>query len=1696
MSNNELDELFQAFESVLSESPAAAVPALLRSPDVPIETRNEALRGKEAFEDEDKGGEGGDAERVEGFGEHESDEDVFADLERELGLSLASGNVSGTNVGANDNVLGALGALETTAATDLTDFARSLASDDETSMTGTGEGVTSKTMVDIADPLHNSINSVDVIATTTTKEAVPTTLAVNIEIKPSVTTLQANKDMPLIRSPMRDIRAPNVLQPLKEQTLSAVPWTSADIGRLRSLLRHLQPPSSATADPTLVALQGESSCTADQVQAQIWALCSQHKSIPFAQRSEVYAALLAVITTNMEESDSNGDVATPMEAASPSWSGNNAAMYRAIVQSNSSSEALNMPQFMEGTSDDGFPTFTSSSSSSSSSSTSSLHHAKPPSPSNITQIQQDVAKSLVRARGHCRLSAEDVTHVVTSFCTTRMCAYQSQLVHLVVALSTMTDDKTAVFLHLFSISRVFLSFPFFSDRSTSSVEEKVNSDSDPSMTLSDALQSLVGYHAPDLAFSLATSHPAWSDEVRVSSVTHGCIPAHWFSGFFMGSEDDAGATSSGSSLNSGNSDDASDHLPPQMCLPLIDRFILYSCGEALAKRPPPVWVRESADNTESSLAPLFVPLPPVLIDGIQFDSTRKWSPTNSWPSPISISLVSLAATLVIKEAVRLRVICRTAVGGQGARLLIAATLDASAKKVLLPPTSVFTSTTSAAELDALAVTSTSAWVSQAGILMASTPQSFACKKLTSSSSGPGNSFRLVSHPQSSSSLPHLISASGDPNEIDGGKVNQITPFGESHLRVLRIGAFEVLPQLVYGWRTVKDAAIDGGEVETQALITYNNAFISLLPSIPAQPHKPLKLFLLDVRPSSHRRAGRLGNALLVDPRTCLPNSLSPEEGENDDEVDGESSFVGSHSPNVASALRDNINDRATVLTTASAPAADGVPTHSVDGVPSPVYNNSSNVSLYRGVSLESAIEQIKSLPVTPPLHVVVLGVGARHQSKAYRPEVVQRCIAMDDARCAHTVRILLSKGIKNVSILDGGFSALHPLIRGKGLSAPNILPQLSFANGKPVTALYSVSQSNNENVGVFSVVPPLAMKLDGLPVSLDTETVRGMMRSCLIEHVPRNCGPCRNAAVARLLSQQAARDKQAVLLEEEEARRKAGGITTAAARAALSTAAVTGKKFLGAAMQRASTMSKQADVVFDGLVASASDAVDRLRADLNIVPSELPTLDDAVLNPTTTIAEAKQRAVTATAGIVNAIRVGSESAREGLREKAGGALEAYKAVASDLKIRASEAIAKGKEAVGDRPASLLLNQLASLSSVPQPSTLVAPFQQKTASNNIEQVVSGGGEIVEEETLKEAAGFAIGAADEEDVNSPSASSTIPPAGISSFSSSSSSSSTSARSDQKPVSKGLSQPTATTNASKIASGASAAARTLLSGAKSALLSAAEVPPSSPANATSTSTSSVIGAGLKRLNAISGGVVSISQLVASSTVTASSSSSSSGSGGKIVDSLRTLASVPVATNSTSSEPKNPTSSFRVTASTLFEAAKSKIATAASVPQATSPGQATSSASVVQASSPQASTSSSPVLSKNKRVFSCKEEITKTSSDGSQATAIEMYPCNLELFADNVAIITESSPSRSVTKSVKVRSLEKVSTSKKRPERLALVFSKPPVVVIADDNDDDDNTGKDQSDASLNRVVLVFNSGEEASTFLIELQEAASFQ
>jgi hypothetical protein len=50
----------------------------------------------------------------------------------------------------------------------------------------------------------------------------------------------------------------------------------------------------------------------------------------------------------------------------------------------------------------------------------------------------------------------------------------------------------------------------------------------------------------------------------------------------------------------------------------------------------------------------------------------------------------------------------------------------------------------------------------------------------------------------------------------------------------------------------------------------------------------------------------------------------------------------------------------------------------------------------------------------------------------------------------------------------------------------------------------------------------------------------------------------------------------------------------------------------------------------------------------------------------------------------------------------------------------------------------------------------------------------------------------------------------------------------------------------------------------------------------------------------------------------------------------------------------------------------------------------------------------------------------------------------------------------------------------------------------VIADDNDDDsdDRTSTRLNDASLNRVVLIFTCGEDASMFLSELQESASSQ
>jgi hypothetical protein len=175
-------------------------------------------------------------------------------------------------------------------------------------------------------------------------------------------------------------------------------------------------------------------------------------------------------------------------------------------------------------------------------------------------------------------------------------------------------------------------------------------------------------------------------------------------------------------------------------------------------------------------------------------------------------------------------------------------------------------------------------------------------------------------------------------------------------------------------------------------------------------------------------------------------------------------------------------------------------------------------------------------------------------------------------------------------------------------------------------------------------------------------------------------------------------------------------------------------------------------------------------------------------------------------------------------------------------------------------------------------------------------------------------------------------------------------------------------------------------------------------------------------------------------------------------------------------------------VTASSLFEAAKSKAASAVSVPQPTT------SSSVTQSSSP------APLIvpiSKLKRVFPCNEEITIPTSDGS-SSSVSVHSCTLELVSDSVSVITEFS-SRTITKTVKVRSLEKVSTSKKRPERLALVFSKPPIVVIADENEDESGSGKEQTglvagDTNNGRVVLIFATGDEASAFLSELQESAS--
>ena len=195
--STELDDLFSAFDAVLSDSS----PSLIQSPGVAVEGRSEALEIRAEEEEREKAQQREEGGRVGegGFGEHESDEDVFADLERELGLSLTSGAVTGSNTLANDTSLPALGALETIATTDLGDFARSLAL--ETKSVDKVDDVTPTTKVEDKDSAAFTLNlsdSVNVIVNSS--DPLPTPIGLIAESRPSL----QNKDSLAIRSPVRD----------------------------------------------------------------------------------------------------------------------------------------------------------------------------------------------------------------------------------------------------------------------------------------------------------------------------------------------------------------------------------------------------------------------------------------------------------------------------------------------------------------------------------------------------------------------------------------------------------------------------------------------------------------------------------------------------------------------------------------------------------------------------------------------------------------------------------------------------------------------------------------------------------------------------------------------------------------------------------------------------------------------------------------------------------------------------------------------------------------------------------------------------------------------------------------------------------------------------------------------------------------------------------------------------------------------------------------------------------------------------------------------------------------------------------------------------------------------------------------------------------------------------------------------------
>jgi hypothetical protein len=161
----------------------------------------------------------------------------------------------------------------------------------------------------------------------------------------------------------------------------------------------------------------------------------------------------------------------------------------------------------------------------------------------------------------------------------------------------------------------------------------------------------------------------------------------------------------------------------------------------------------------------------------------------------------------------------------------------------------------------------------------------------------------------------------------------------------------------------------------------------------------------------------------------------------------------------------------------------------------------------------------------PQLHLVVCGVGVRSIPCAFEPHLLEEVAAADDARVAAVARALASAGCRRVSVLGGGYAAMHRVIVKAGTRA-----RVAAAATATAAAGAAVPpDADADGGGASSTLPPVA--------GPDPADAARLYRSAIVDHAARRCAPCRHTAISRLLEQERR--------EAEEAAARTGGAKAA-----------------------------------------------------------------------------------------------------------------------------------------------------------------------------------------------------------------------------------------------------------------------------------------------------------------------------------------------------------------------------------------------------------------------------------------------------------------------------------------------------------------------------------------------------------------------